>query len=994
MSASRHFAVSHCRQPGPRAVAAACLVVFGQPCLSFAQSRALTGSSATLETPIQLSTFEVTADKDVGYQAGNTTSGSRLNTSLKDTAAAVSVFTPEFLSDFGASTIMDLVGYAPNAQADFQDTQAAATTTTGAFSNETGLRVRGLASSRAFDFFETKLPVDLYNVERVELSSGPNSILFGFGFPGGLLNLMTKRAQLHRTSTSVRAQFGSWNYQRYEVDHNQRLIPGKLALRLNGVLVDTQGWRRNDFNDTTRGAASLRFSPWPTTWLVVNYENGKSSNHVTKPWSAFDGIALWQASGSPIRDANAWTANDRALGLNRSTNVRNIFVTGGQGVTFFTTSNANNFRILETTFEDVNAPVTSQAGITLLSPSQFPIDIGAYGPGSFRTQSLQRGFALIEQRIGKDIQVEFAYLKEDLKINTVSPTGIAVTLLADPNTTIPNPSGAGAPIPNPNAGRFYLDALWGDDNGEYHNDAVRGSVSWKLDLKSWGVHQLAGMAERGESRQWRYPGREILVDENNVPIGNATPENAANVVTRRQYIVPGDYSTYFSGDARQPITVQRNGRTYHSVFVNQNTNGGDTEKDSEAFLLATHSTFFDAKLVFTGGVRWDTIRYQQHLGGRFTADNPRVRSGEVLVNSVTFVPEMEEPFEYKPVTSSLGGVYHATKWLSVFYNHSNSNSQPAPNVVVLPDEKLPAPSDGATDDYGFMLSFLEGKLFLRATAFKTTEFGETRGISLNAGTGFGIAVPNNLILDALLAANRITQAEYQEHTLGDASNIAGSANTITKGYEVSAWLNATKNLTAVVNFSYTNVDRSDIMPEYDGWFEREKTFWAKGGDPGNLIVPSTNTRVAGEVANVERIAADARDFYGFTYGERPYKANASARYAFTEGRAKGVYFGTGIRWQSKPQLGRYVTGYTAAGSTIYGSAFHGPEDFKMDAFAGYRRKLSFRNRSPELTLQVNVTNLTDEDEVMPLRYNTKHSGYARVLVFEPRNIRFTIGLKF
>ena len=61
-------------------------------------------------------------------------------------AVAVSVFTPEFLSDFGASTIMDLVGYAPNAQADFQDTQAAATTTTGAFSNETGLRVRGLAS--------------------------------------------------------------------------------------------------------------------------------------------------------------------------------------------------------------------------------------------------------------------------------------------------------------------------------------------------------------------------------------------------------------------------------------------------------------------------------------------------------------------------------------------------------------------------------------------------------------------------------------------------------------------------------------------------------------------------------------------------------------------------------------------------------------------------------------------------------------------------------
>ena len=42
---------------------------------------------------VVLSPFEVTSDKDVGYQAGNTTSGSRLNSRLKDTAASVMVFT-------------------------------------------------------------------------------------------------------------------------------------------------------------------------------------------------------------------------------------------------------------------------------------------------------------------------------------------------------------------------------------------------------------------------------------------------------------------------------------------------------------------------------------------------------------------------------------------------------------------------------------------------------------------------------------------------------------------------------------------------------------------------------------------------------------------------------------------------------------------------------------------------------------------------------------
>ena len=66
----------------------------------------------------------------------------------------------------------------------------------------------------------------------------------------------------------------------------------------------------------------------------------------------------------------------------------------------------------------------------------------------------------------------------------------------------------------------------------------------------------------------------------------------------------------------------------------------------------------------------------------------------------------------------------------------------------------------------------------------------------------------------------------------------------------------------------------------------------------------------------------------------------------------------------------------------------------MDAFVGYRREVSVGSLSSKLTLQVNVTNLTDEDEVMPLRYNTLKSGYTRVLLFEPRKVRFTLGLAF
>ena len=57
---------------------------------------------------VELSPFEVRAEDDSGYQAMNTTSGSRLATSLKDTAASISPFTPEFLSDIAATNVKNL----------------------------------------------------------------------------------------------------------------------------------------------------------------------------------------------------------------------------------------------------------------------------------------------------------------------------------------------------------------------------------------------------------------------------------------------------------------------------------------------------------------------------------------------------------------------------------------------------------------------------------------------------------------------------------------------------------------------------------------------------------------------------------------------------------------------------------------------------------------------------------------------------------------------
>ena len=140
---------------------------------------------------------------------------------------------------------------------------------------------------------------------------------------------------------------------------------------------------------------------------------------------------------------------------------------------------------------------------------------------------------------------------------------------------------------------------------------------------------------------------------------------------------------------------------------------------------------------------------------------------------------------------------------------------------------------------------------------------------------------------------------------------------------------------------------------------------------------------------------DLRDLNNISLGERPYKANVSGRYTIMEGAFRGVFLGGGARWQSKSKIGRQVVGRDAKGRAIYGETYYGPEDFKMDAFFGYRRKTPVGRFRPQLTIQLNVSNLTDEAEVMPLRYNAdKSAGYRRVMLFEPRKFRLTAGLEF
>lgn len=413
----------------------------GRP--SGASSAASTSSGNEV---ITLSVFQVNAGADRGYQAGNTVSGSRLNASLKDTPAAISVFTPEFLSDIGANSVTEMLEYATNVEPDFEDAN-------GGFNNPDAsdashstptFRIRGMAAVVTADLIETATVQDNYNIERVELSSGPNSVLFGLGSAGGIVALSTKRANLQRDRGMLRTQFGSWRRERYELDLSKVVVPKKLGLRVMGVDSSVEGWRHWDFEDRKSWTAAVSVRPLRGTTLDVSYSDSKYRKHITQPWNAQDQVSLWLASGSPVRDGAAVPAS---------------------GITAL--GNANRFTFFEQTGAVANLrgelqsaghfPVKNGNLLVLLPPDMMPYDYSYAGPGSRRLQSSDDFKATLEHRFSRTLSLELAYLRSASETSVFNVGGADNALFGEPNLTFPALTGPGA-VTNPNAGRLYMEA--------------------------------------------------------------------------------------------------------------------------------------------------------------------------------------------------------------------------------------------------------------------------------------------------------------------------------------------------------------------------------------------------------------------------------------------------------------------------------------------------------------------------------------------------------
>jgi outer membrane receptor protein involved in Fe transport len=225
-------------------------------------------SGTSEEEVVKLSPFEVSTTRNVGYQATDTLAGTRIRTDLKDVGASIAVLTQEFLNDIGATDNSTLLQYTTNAEvAGTRGTYAGLGNGTSVDesgnlrSPEGAQRVRGLAAAdNARDFYITDIPWDSFNVDRIDILRGPNSILYGLGSPAGIVNGSTRNAAFQNRG-EVTARLGSYGAARATLDLNQQLIDNVLAIRVDGLWKDDKFEQKPTFENDKRLYGALRFDP-------------------------------------------------------------------------------------------------------------------------------------------------------------------------------------------------------------------------------------------------------------------------------------------------------------------------------------------------------------------------------------------------------------------------------------------------------------------------------------------------------------------------------------------------------------------------------------------------------------------------------------------------------------------------------------------------------------------------------------------------------------
>ncbi len=233
-------------------------------------------SSAPSDGSTVLQPISVTGEQALGPVDGivarQSATGTKTDTSLKETPQAINVVTKDQMAAQGSATLTQALRYTPGVISQFGDD-----------SRYDWFTIRGFRPGRYLDGL--RLPfgsrgyaqprVEPYSLERAEVLKGPSSVLYGQGEPGGLINMVSKRPSA-TAKNEVELQLGTDNRVQTAFDLGGPVNGDDAFLyRIVGVgrITDTQ----YDFVKERKAyiAPSFTFKPDEATSLTIHADYQK-----------------------------------------------------------------------------------------------------------------------------------------------------------------------------------------------------------------------------------------------------------------------------------------------------------------------------------------------------------------------------------------------------------------------------------------------------------------------------------------------------------------------------------------------------------------------------------------------------------------------------------------------------------------------------------------------------------------------------------------------
>ncbi len=565
------------------------------------------------EDILVMSPFVVDESGDVGYLATNTLSGGRFNTSLRDTAASVSVFTPEWLEDLNIQDIDDLTKYSVGTVVDSGDAEPGENIIRfrSAELTVTRIRVRGITATKGLNYYTTILPDDSFRNGRYDESRGPNGILFGISNAGGIVNSSSLQADLFRDDLSLKYTFGSFNENRTEVQGNKVLIEDKLAIAAAGVYENSDGWREWVDDKRKRLYTAVAWRPTDRINIRAMAEVGEMFTRQVTPFTFGDSVLAWldlgRGTGQPYGDSpdnipgladmgvsNTVSGQSYTNRNNRGNNPRHYYIEneGGNivhnlGGTYL--SSSYNDPGIPGGIEQLPGRFGGVGTLRANDPELFPYKLNLEGEdGTGRRSNFHWYQFDMDFKVTDNLYLNVGHNLQNIFMHNPSLAGSDPQVYGDPNTTLgvvthiqfnPNQNGSLTPPAvgtpeydawqaliadnlNPYVGRLFVEADQRFQERVAESKETRIGISYDLitDSKWLGNHRMAAAVNQ----------RDVidLIEGHSLAFYGApfdqNPTNFDNSVINRYYFDEGDFSDYryrqtllpYDRNATRVVTIQ------------------------------------------------------------------------------------------------------------------------------------------------------------------------------------------------------------------------------------------------------------------------------------------------------------------------------------------------------------------------------------------------------------------------------------------------------